>query len=269
MSSSVKTSGSCTPVHSLLEIMPSAECHCHHCGALIAEGDARCAACGKKQQVKNTPLLDFLIAHTKEGIADRVTDSLYEAIKDFLLSHLFGVVISLSLAVAVGATVYANEPYIERVQSSGNTASVQFVIDAESDDEYLRRLLHEHYVGAVLYGNAPVVAAIRLDESDPRCAGYELSTGDEQIILQDGTVSRSVLSSYENVFQPERFQSEAAKRITASGYPAAECIFWLDYYDDTGSAAVKRYFLVVFIKTDDGWRVAADRKVDPEVIDLP
>ena len=55
-------------IRSLLERMPSKECHCNRCGARIAEGDARCAACGKKQQVKNTNLLDFLIAHTKDEI---------------------------------------------------------------------------------------------------------------------------------------------------------------------------------------------------------
>ena len=107
---------------SLLESMPSKECHCNRCGARIAEGDARCAVCGKKQQVKNTLLLDFLIAHTKDDITGKITDSIYEAVKNFLLSHLFGVVVSLSLVTAVGVTVYASEPYIERVKTSAPPA---------------------------------------------------------------------------------------------------------------------------------------------------
>ena len=102
-------------IHSLLEVMPSKECHCHRCGARIAEGDLYCAACGKKQQVKNTLLLDYLISHTKDSITGKITDSIYEAIKNFLLSHLFGVVVTLSLVAAVGITVYASEPYIQRV----------------------------------------------------------------------------------------------------------------------------------------------------------
>ena len=90
---------------SLLESMPSKECHCNRCGARIAEGDARCAVCGKKQQVKNTLLLDFLIAHTKDDITGKITDSIYEAVKNFLLSHLFGVVVSLSLVAAVASGI--------------------------------------------------------------------------------------------------------------------------------------------------------------------
>ena len=105
-------------IRSLLERMPSKECHCNRCGARIAEGDARCAACGKRQQVRNTNLLDFLIAHTKDEITGKITDSIYEAVKNFLLSHLFGVVVSLSLVAAVGVTVYASEPYIDRVSEA-------------------------------------------------------------------------------------------------------------------------------------------------------
>lgn len=114
MAVSTKTAG----LHSLLEVMPSRECHCHHCGARIAEGDAVCAACGKKQQVRNHQLLDFLIAHTRDTISGKITDSIYEAVKNFMLSHLFGVVVSISLVAAAGVTIYAAEPYIERVKPS-------------------------------------------------------------------------------------------------------------------------------------------------------
>lgn len=118
-------------VHSLLEVLPSRECHCHHCGARIAEGDAVCAACGKKQQVRNRQLLDFLIAHTKDTITDKITDSIYEAVKNFMLSHLFGVVVSISLVAAAGVTVYATEPYIERVTPSHSIESEYAALIAE------------------------------------------------------------------------------------------------------------------------------------------
>ena len=291
--SAVKAETSSQPeLHSLLEVMPSKECHCHRCGARIAEGDARCAACGKKQQVKNTSLLDFLIAHTKDDITGKLTDSLYEAIKNFLRSHLFGLVVSLSLVAAAGVTVYASEPYIERVRPPlfSVTTEVHTSADLPADDEpYPYQQEHEEasaLLSAYLtHVTSPpdsgtyeadgqisdttvgeLLAALCLPESYGYGGTFALQYDEAMTIESSGGWGRTV-------FDPDQLETDLARRLAADGHLAGENIAHVEYGTShlegdeivfTETLRIQVRF--VFVRMDGAWYIAGNEILERTVL---
>ncbi|MBQ5327090.1 MAG: hypothetical protein J6K80_07795, partial [Oscillospiraceae bacterium] len=77
-----------------------------------------CTKCGKKQTDEENPLIDWLISHTKDKLKGDAESSLFDAIKNFILSHLYGTVMSIAIIAAAGITVYASEPYIQKYNDS-------------------------------------------------------------------------------------------------------------------------------------------------------
>ena len=71
-----------------------------------------CLKCGKKLDAKEHPLVDYLVAHTKDKLKGDIEDGLYDALKNYLLSHLYSVIIAVAFVVtAVAAVVTAATPH--------------------------------------------------------------------------------------------------------------------------------------------------------------
>ena len=84
--------------------------YCVWCGCKHVKKAEKCMACGKKLDPKERLLVDFLVEHTKDKFKGDLEDSLYEAIKNYLLSHLYSVVVGIALVGAVTAAVAAPKP---------------------------------------------------------------------------------------------------------------------------------------------------------------
>lgn len=92
--------------------------YCVWCGCRHAQKDKKCMACGKPLDPKDRLLTEFLVEHTKEKFKGDLEDSLYETIKNFLLSHLYGMVVGIAFIAAVTAAVAAPKPgdHIKQVE---------------------------------------------------------------------------------------------------------------------------------------------------------
>ena len=82
--------------------------YCVWCGAENPSDGQTCLKCGKKLDAKEHPLVDYLVAHTKDKLKGDIEDGLYDALKNYLLSHLYSVIIAVAFVVtAVAAVVTA------------------------------------------------------------------------------------------------------------------------------------------------------------------
>lgn len=92
--------------------------YCTSCGAANKKSAVCCEACGKKIHMKHRPFFDFLKKHIKDELKGKVTDSIYSAIKNFLLSHVYGVAVSILVVSAGVVTVQGVSPHIETVSEA-------------------------------------------------------------------------------------------------------------------------------------------------------
>lgn len=93
--------------------------YCVHCGTKTTADATACPQCKKKLPAKSRLLLQFLIDHTKDKIKGDIEDSVFETIKNFLLSHLYGLVVGLSLIVVAAVAIFnpAVDAHIRQVES--------------------------------------------------------------------------------------------------------------------------------------------------------
>jgi hypothetical protein len=95
------------------------ETYCVKCGAKVTADTAVCPTCRQKLPAKDRLLLNFLWEHTKDKIKGDIEDSVFETIKNFLLSHLYGLVVGLSLIVVAAVAIFnpAVDAHIRKVDS--------------------------------------------------------------------------------------------------------------------------------------------------------
>ena len=66
---------------------------------------------------KENLLIDFLLKRTKDKFRGSAEDSLYEVVKNFLLSHLYGVALTVSFVSALVTTAGAMTPQVTRMSN--------------------------------------------------------------------------------------------------------------------------------------------------------
>ena len=93
--------------------------YCIHCGAEIilqaasettsasSAHKAVCPSCGKDPAPGEHLFREFLLEHTKDKLKGEIDDRLYNIIKNWLLSHLYGFVMSIAVIAAAVITVNA------------------------------------------------------------------------------------------------------------------------------------------------------------------
>ena len=78
-------------------------CFCIFCGTQNPASGTYCQSCGKELHPKEHLTLDYLKKEAKSQIRDKITDSILEKIRKWLLSHLFGILLSVSVIFAAGS----------------------------------------------------------------------------------------------------------------------------------------------------------------------
>lgn len=91
--------------------------YCVWCGNKNPSDRKQCRVCGKPLEAKENLLVEFLVDHTKDKLKGDIEDSFYDAVKNYLLSHLYSVIIAVALGItAVAAVVTQNPaPHIQQV----------------------------------------------------------------------------------------------------------------------------------------------------------
>ena len=86
--------------------------YCIYCGAENSVTAETCVHCEQNLLPKESLLKDFLVERVKDELKGNLQDTIYDAIKNFLLSHLYGTVMTVSIVsyavVATGVEVLAD-----------------------------------------------------------------------------------------------------------------------------------------------------------------
>lgn len=94
--------------------------YCVWCGTENPTDQKLCSNCGKKLEAKENLLVDFLVEHTKDKLKGDVEDGLFQALKNYLLSHLYSVIITVALVATAVTAVALPDPtaHIEQVSTA-------------------------------------------------------------------------------------------------------------------------------------------------------
>ena len=213
---------------------------CIWCGNEIKPGSKFCPKCGKQQTDEENQLIDWLIAHTKDKLKGDAESSLFDAIKNFILSHLYGTLMSIAIVAAVGVTVYANEPYIEKYSDADAPVYSTDVLDNsysqtnELGISEIRTICNDYLSVISNENNNP--ADGRYGFAPP--AGFKFSgkydvVYDEKFVSDDTFYLRDLTSKV--ITESKDFTLEISKQMHTGGYNVAEYIKE-QYLEDAASA---------------------------------
>ena len=92
--------------------------YCTHCGAANKKSAVECVECEKKIISKYRPFYDFLKNHTKEEGKDTAVNTVLGIIYRFLISHIYGIVLTVSIVAAGVVTVQGFNSHIKDVSEA-------------------------------------------------------------------------------------------------------------------------------------------------------
>ncbi len=274
--------------------------YCTHCGSANKKSAVICAECEKKIANSYRPFYDFLKKHTKDSLSGTVTDTVFSYIKNYLLSHIYGIALSVTIVASAVSTVYGIEPHIEKIADPALPVPVyeeereeEFSLTQDDFDnfEHLTNNLDsfaDMLRSSVTYWEAPddYASASELyaqnNIPDFNYQGvHELFSN--PISLPDFSEDERFYDSDYSHFASDRYTdlssvtvggnctSDIAKTLHADGYKVAECNYILsehagtDYSFDTHSGdgyTARLVYRFVFVEYDGKWYIAQDSLIE-------
>ena len=274
--------------------------YCTHCGAANKKSAVECVECEKKIISKYRPFYDFLKNHTKEEGKDTAVNTVLGVLYRFLVSHIYGIVLTVSIVAAGVATVQGFDSHIKDVSEAPKANIVakeeqeeeikgidfELTDDDLYDFEYLASYCDafaDRLRASYGYWNqddmdysdaSEMYAQNNIEDFDYIGAHEMLSNPQEPLFLLSGAepdyqyecrhlVPSSALSGGECT-------TEIAKKLYADGYKVAECNYMLnigmgehDADTHTGGTDVRRLvYKFVFVENNDEWYIVEDRLLE-------
>lgn len=79
--------------------------YCVYCGEKNNTMDKKCIKCSKKLNPKENLFLDYLQEHIKDDLKGKVENKVFSIIKNFIISHLYGTILTATLIFTVTSAV--------------------------------------------------------------------------------------------------------------------------------------------------------------------
>lgn len=110
--------------------------YCNYCGNEIEDDVELCPKCKHSIDGKNAALIMFLKKHTKEKLIGKAEDSLFEYLKNFILSHLYGFVLTITIiAVPLSmVTVVSGVKVVNERPVMNNDVSGEVINNNDNND---------------------------------------------------------------------------------------------------------------------------------------
>lgn len=110
--------------------------YCTNCGKQIAEEADTCPFCRQKTTKKDNNLLDYMFNHIKTDLKSRTDDKAISIIKNYILSHLYGSVLVISImTVAIGSAVVPGPKADEAVRNRPDVVIIDDYLNTGYDYE--------------------------------------------------------------------------------------------------------------------------------------
>lgn len=115
--------------------------YCIYCGEENTKWSIWCKKCKKILYSQRHPFVEFLFGNALDNVTDGVSDSIFNLIKNFLLTHLYGISLAASIIFTTTAFVINNlndktsEPVITHVSEKLVLKESNLCKDIESKDQ--------------------------------------------------------------------------------------------------------------------------------------
>ncbi len=270
--------------------------YCTTCGAANKKSAHTCSECKNKMHKKHRPFFEFLKRRVKGWGFDKAKGKAFDLIKDFLYSHLYGVVLTVSV-VTTGSIVLSNStPYIKNVNQSPFVSVSEEEEESGLDEEYKdwcekhAIYMMSHYIDhseAVIWAHDGYTVSednISLDEiyaeraipGFPYRGTHAMMTDRVPLgMYHDGEpdsprgvteISDCVDGSYKF---GEQVTSSLGQTLYNEGYEVMECLYEIGLYEglrrdgtlESEPVEMER-FRVLFVRYEDNWYIAEEVLTD-------
>ena len=274
--------------------------YCMHCGAANKKSAVECKECEKKIVSKHRPFYDFLKKHTKEEATGTAVDTVFGIVRRFLLSHVYGIVLSVTIVAAGIATVYADASYIKEVTKPAvqkvQDKTVELAkpdpglhdMEFTGDDEYYLLYLMSNYDD---HADDKRTSERYWDEEhvyvkDPKeifaqyqVPGYDFGgvhelienpvNIDDDVPNGGGTLNGARYVDNTSILVNENCTTDIAKKIYDAGYRVCEANYVLrivdrnnyNYDTEIGTVYKELVYRVVFLGDGKKWYIADDKLI--------
>ena len=273
--------------------------YCTHCGSANKKSAVFCSECEKKLATIYRPFYDFLKKHTKDDVSGTVTDTFFSFLKNYLMSHIYGIALSVSIVATAVSAVYASEPYIEKIKDVNiNTPAIEEsqeeTMSLTDDDLYdfdhltsnydafvdALRSSESYWTGPDYYGSASEMYAENNIDGYSYNGAHEMISNPISMHMLDVDPNFETEASFvdfksnrytdtSSVTTGENCTSSIAKKLHSDGYRVAECNYVLvetaDMSNDEtvveSTYTKKLVYRFVFVEHNGNWYIAEDRLV--------
>lgn len=241
--------------------------YCVFCGTENNIAETACTNCHKELHPKENLLIDFLIEHTKDELKGHTEDSLYEVLMNYLKSHLFGVIFSISLITTITASVLSQFDGIENVTQMPNLKLNQNVPITDNQNSDLQK---DQYLSAEQIEIRDTVNEYFFYARNTE----ELSNADEkENILKTGI--NEVYSEFFEEYVQAYYQVDEIGKVDSISYKYSiiqpnvkepTTLISMYFYDEgyqvaevflyeTIHSVSEQMFLVTLSKHDENWKI--------------
>lgn len=269
--------------------------YCTHCGAANKKSAVECIECEKKINSKYRPFYDFLKNHTKEEGKDTAVNTVLGIIYRFLASHIYGIILTVSIVAAGVVTVQGMNMHITNVNTAPDIEKQTQVIDkeepefTESDRKAVRSTTHWYGNFTLRYRNKgniiPYIQNSPFASTDEMLAeknipGYNYNAIHEFITnpidLTAGIGPTTEQETHDwyaaEIISGDDVVTDTAKMLRKDGYEVAEVKYIVSYaigeYDfDThqGDVVAKAVCYMVMVCHEDNWYIAEDKLIEKNI----
>ena len=264
--------------------------YCIFCGSSLAEGSDVCPSCGKQIPAKESLFKEYLYRNTKDELKGKADDALFSIVKNWLLSHLYGLVVSF---VFIGLAGIALSPprlpsYIRETSSpvrpaeqTAQASQADHILQADeerlhSEDISAASETAHGFTDSVFYyavaANGEEVHIAKFEDGPPPPpeAFYIPKTYDTYPVSSYYFVDASyrrismVPGERTRVNEPT---TEMGKTLRADGFPIVEFEVTNTYAegpDEDAPVVRSDRFLFVLVRIDGEWYIAETLPIDPE-----
>ena len=229
--------------------------YCIYCGTECDNGVAVCPSCNKSFTERENLFIEFLIDKTKDKYKGDLEDSIVEIIINFIKSHLYGVVLTISIVGVVVTSVVSNDSYIQKVTKLPSNEVVE-MHNYTSDQNEIKKVVDDYFYYARNIDHKAdaeeklekLMSEVITTEVMP---GYPVTSTHDALAAVDADSS-----SYEYAIidtDVEYATTIISAEFMAKGYRVAEVVLYETL--KSGNEITKGLFMLTLIQDKGVWTV--------------
>ena len=230
--------------------------YCTYCGTKCTDEMAICPNCQKYLDPKEHLFVEYLISKTKDKYKGDLEDSIIDAIINFIKSHLYGFILTISIVSVAFTGVVSGDGYIKRVTKEPGSEIIEVKPHYSNDQKDIIEVVDDYFYYARNIdkkANAQeklkaLMSPILTTEVMP---GYPVTSTHEAVEV-DGVDS----ASYQYAFVDSDIDHPTtiiSAEYMAKGYRVAEVFVQETLKSKNETTKVK--FLVTLIQDGNKWTV--------------